>query len=124
MDYLLAWGDEWRKEAPSDQLYYYDQGMPLEKGEEVVIISKILLSEVNKGYSSFIDDRIVKIDGKKVHNLEYLISLVERKSDNPFIVFETETGDRLVLDREQVARNQSKILKTYHVPFDRSESFR
>jgi S1-C subfamily serine protease len=124
LDYLLAWGDDWRKEAPSDQVYYYDQGMTSVKGEEVVVISKTLLSEVNKGYASFIDDRIVKVDEKRISNLNHLISIVENKTGKLFVVFETATGDRLVLDREAVALEQQKILKTYHVPRERSESFR
>lgn len=124
LDYMRAWGDDWRDDAPTNQKYYYYYDWPSMAGEEAVILSKVLLSEVNKGYSDFSERRIFKVNSKRIRNLKHLIDIVEGESGNPFVVFETRFGEKIVLDRRMAEADQPKILEIYDIPADRSENLR
>jgi hypothetical protein len=50
-----------------------------------------------------------------------VISIIEETSADPFVVFTTETGEQIVLDRAAVQTQQALILSTYQIPADRSE---
>jgi len=60
INYLMTWGDDWRTEAPTNLMNAFYE-TPSKKGEEIVVITKVLPSEVNNGYDDFIDERIVEV---------------------------------------------------------------
>lgn len=115
LNYLQA--NDWR---PSNLLNYFVNQILNHEGEEVVIITKILPSNINNGYQEFINDRIIEVDGKKILNLAELIKIVESNSRDPFIVFKTESGRIIALDRELAQQEHRNILKSYHIASDRS----
>jgi S1-C subfamily serine protease len=124
MNYLLAWGDKPDKDAPPNLVYFLINNEPTVKGEEVVIIVKVLPSEVNNGYQDFTDERITEVNGKKIKNLRDLIRIVEGSEMDRFVVFKNKHGRRIVLDRKMVEKEQNKILRTYRIRSDRSENLR
>jgi len=107
LNYILTWGDDWAEYAPYNLLNYYKYGKNNQVGEEVVIIIKALLSDVNNGYEDFIDKRIVQVNGKNILNLRELISIVESDSEKPFMVLKTEDGKIIALDRKKVKEKQA-----------------
>lgn len=123
LNYLWTWGYNWSEDAPFNLINYFTHERPKQEGEEVVIIIKVLPSEVNQGYEAFINERIVEVNGKTVRDLQHLIALVEDGSDNPFVVFKTKRGPVIAMDRKKVAAKQSMILQTYRIPADRSGNF-
>jgi len=124
MNYLLAWGDKPNKDAPPNLVYFLLNSEPGVKGEEVVIIVKVLPSEVNNGYQDFVNQRITEVNGKKIKNLRDLIRIVESCERDRFVVFKNQRGRRIVLDRKRVEKEQDKILRTYRIRSDRSEDLR
>ena len=123
LNYLWTWGYNWTDEAPFNLINYFTHEKPGAAGEEVVIIIKVLPSDVNQDYENFINERIVEVNGKKVHNLRHLISLVEEQTDDPFVVFKIKRGPVIVMDRKKVEAKQSVILQTYQISADRSDNF-
>jgi len=123
LNYLWTWGYNWTADAPFNLINYFSHEKPKQAGEEVVIIIKVLPSEVNQGYEDFTNERIVEVNGIKIRNLRHLISLVEGGADDPFVVFETKRGTVIAMDRKKVAAAQSTILQTYQISADRSDNF-
>ena len=119
INYLMTWDGDWRTEAPPNLINAFYE-TPSEQGEEFVILTKVLSSEINNGYEDFIDERIVEVNGKKILNLRDLIQIIESETDDPYVVFKTKRGKILALNREEVKQEQDEILKTYHISSDRS----
>ena len=124
MNYLLTWGDKPNTDAPPNLIYFLINNEPTVKGEEVVIIVKVLTSEVNNGYQDFVNERITEVNGKKIKNLRDLIRIVEGSEMDRFVVFKNQQGRKIVLDRKMVEKEQDKILRTYRIRSDRSEDLR
>jgi len=121
MDYLMTWEEEWTTEAPSNLLNFAINEEPTVKGEKVIIISKVLQSELNNGYQDYTDERIVEVNDKKIKNLTELVNIIENNKDQRYVIFKTESRKLIGFDREKVKAEQPQILKTYQIPNDRSE---
>jgi S1-C subfamily serine protease len=123
-NYLMAWGEDWYSNAPRHLVALYQQGRQTVEGEQVVILSKTLPAEVNSGYHKINNQHITKVNGFKIHNLRELIRIVERKSNSPFVVFESRQGLKIVLERKRAESELAKILKRHSIPADRSGDLR
>jgi S1-C subfamily serine protease len=120
LNYLLSWGDDWAEDAPYSLLNYYVEGDLTREGEEVVIIIKVLASNLNNGYDGLVDSRIVEVNGKSILNLQDLIRTVETDAETEFVVFKTEYNQSIALDRKKAEAAQTEILTTYRIGEDRS----
>jgi S1-C subfamily serine protease len=120
LNYLRTWKD-WETNSPSNLLNYLVNENPSEVNEEVVVMIKVLESDINVGYNEYANQRIVKVNGREVINLKQMISSIEAQGDTPFMVFETERGEQLVLDNRRALAEHDEILRLYGVVQDRSE---
>jgi S1-C subfamily serine protease len=115
LNYLQA--NDWR---PSNLLNYFVNQILDRKGEEVVIITKILPSNINNGYQEFVNDRIIEVNGQKILNLVELIKIIEGDPEDPFVVLKTESGRIIGLDRDEAQKEHRNILRSYRIASDRS----
>ena len=122
LNYILAMDSDWNDWRLSNILNYFSNKKISKEGEEVVIITKVLPSDINNGYQGFIHDRVVEVNGERILNLADLIGIIERSKDEAFVNLKTESGRIMVLDRRQAEREQSDILKTYRISADRSSN--
>jgi hypothetical protein len=120
LNYLLSWGDDWSEDAPYSLLNYFVDGELTREGEEVVVIIKVLASNLNNGYDDLVDSRIVEVNGKPILNLQDLIRTVETDTETEFVVFKTEHNQSIALDRKKAEAAQAEILTTYRIAEDRS----
>jgi S1-C subfamily serine protease len=120
LNYLLTWGDDWSEDAPNNLLTYFVDGELTREGEEVVVIIKVLASDVNNGYDDMINTRVAEVNGEKIRNLEDLIRVVEQDTGNPFVAFKTEHHQTIVVDRKKAEAAHDEILSTYRIAEDRS----
>ena len=89
----------------------------------MVILVKVLASEVNTGYHDFFNGHVTEVNGQKVKNLRHLIELVEAKgvqlcsiTDN--IDTKTASGRMMInvlgsvvqWQREQIAERTKEVL--------------
>ena len=123
LNYLLTWGDG-LQDAPFNLLTYFVDGELIREGEEIVIIIKILASEVNNGYDDLIDMRVLEVNGKRVRNLQELIRTVETDRENPFVVFKTEHHQTIAIDRKKAEAAHAEILSIYRIADDRSSDLK
>jgi S1-C subfamily serine protease len=124
-NYLMGWGDDdWDEDAPSKLVTLYKHGRLQSINNEIVILSKALPAKINRGYHNYSELIITHVDDNKINNLKNLIRMVEKNRKKKFVEFKTKGGLKIVLNREQAQADLPKILKTYNVPYDRSENFR
>jgi hypothetical protein len=120
-NYLKAWGEEWENDAPDNLLSLFSDGLPTTADEQVIILSNVLPHNVNKGYQNISEDIISEVNGQKIHNLQSMVHIILKSTENPFVEFKTKKGIYIVLDRKAVEAAQDEILQIYDVPKDRSD---
>jgi hypothetical protein len=126
LNYLLTWGDDLWEDAPYHLMSYFIEKEPGREGEEVVIIIKVLASDFNNGYDDLVNSRIRYVNGKRIHNLQELIHIVETGTraetgtEEPFVAFTTVNDQTIAIDRKKAEAVQDEILATYRIGEDRS----
>ena len=120
LNYLKTW-DDWDTRAPSNLLYFLRNENPTDKNEEVVILTRVLESDINVGYDEYTNQRILKVNGQKITNLEHMIKIIESQKNEPFVTIETEKKVQLALSNEHALVENEKILNTYGISQDRPD---
>lgn len=120
---LMAWGKNWYNAAPKEWVALLGENFVTEEREDVVIALKVLAADINQGYHEYRNLTISSVNGSSIRNLEELVDAVE-SADSEYIEFESDSGKRLVFDREKVEQADANILDTYRVSHDRSEHLR
>jgi S1-C subfamily serine protease len=122
-DFLTTWGSEWWQEAPSELVSIYENEIRTTSRREVVVLQKVLADRVNQGYHNDEALAIDRVEGRKIRDLKELIRTVE-SATGEFIEFQAHDDSMIVLDREQVAKSNRRIMRRYGVASDRSEDLR
>lgn len=123
MDYLMAWGKRWRGNAPAE-LAAAIKKMPTREGEEVILLSRVLPHDINRGYHDYTESIITHANGQELLNLRHLIQILEENPCPEFVRLTTSNRQVIVLDPAGAARAMPEILKTYSIPSDRSEDLK
>jgi len=96
------WGKQWDRKAPvrlcdlaiNCELKYPDQ--------EIVLLSQVLVHEVNTGYQHTTNIQVKKFNGVEIRNLQHLVSLVEdAQNQSEFVRFDLEFERAIILERKQ-----------------------
>ena len=91
--------------------------------QEVVVLLKVLASDLTRGNNDFGMWPIEKINGEKfVDFKDFYTKMQEVKS--AFIVLEDEDGMKVIINREKAQAKQQEILKKYNIEYDKSEDLR
>ncbi|RMD78988.1 MAG: serine protease [Gammaproteobacteria bacterium] len=115
--YLQTWGRNWPSRLPLGLRKYLGQPAGYRGLDELVVISNVFPAAVNKGYQGLVENsRVLSVDGREIHNLRELVEALEAPSTEPFIRIDLENGTRLVLDREEVRREEEAIRRRYNIP--------
>jgi S1-C subfamily serine protease len=121
INYLKDWGSQWFRKAPAELISVAKSNTKTMKDEEVVLLIRVLASNVNLGYHENENLIIKKVNGTDIRNLNQLVSIVENSKDD-FITFEDSYGKELVIDRTQAGTTNPALLKTYRINYDRSDN--
>ncbi len=117
INYLKDWGNQWYRKAPAELISVAKTNSKTKKDEEVVLLIRVLASDVNLGYHENENLIIKKVNGSDISNLEDLVSKVE-KSEGDFVTFEDINGRELVIDRNMAGDTKPVLLKTYRINSD------
>ncbi|CAA6818649.1 MAG: serine protease; identified by sequence similarity; putative; ORF located using Blastx/Glimmer [uncultured Sulfurovum sp.] len=91
--------------------------------DEVVVLLKVLASDISRGDNNFGMWPIEKVNGKTFKNFKEFYELVEAITEQ-YIVLEDNDGVKVIIDKKEVEEKQQKILKQYNIEFDKSEDLR
>eukprot|EP00197_Chlamydomonas_leiostraca_P015336 CAMPEP_0202861036 /NCGR_PEP_ID=MMETSP1391-20130828/2572_1 /ASSEMBLY_ACC=CAM_ASM_000867 /TAXON_ID=1034604 /ORGANISM="Chlamydomonas leiostraca, Strain SAG 11-49" /LENGTH=647 /DNA_ID=CAMNT_0049540355 /DNA_START=61 /DNA_END=2004 /DNA_ORIENTATION=- len=114
--YLMEYGEDWPNTCPRR---LYDKAMHAlmqKPGQQVVVLSQVLVDDVNTGYQALQNLQVVRVNGTAVLNLRHLQQLVAQPQADGFVRFELE-DDRLVAVDASMAQDAStRIAQRYRVP--------
>ena len=119
LPHLHEYGDDWFNNAPRRLVDRAMNEVRKDPGQEVVILSVVLVDAVNAGYSSMADLEVKRVNGEEVRNLRHLRELVERcggPGGEPYVRFDLADDRVLVLDAAEAAAAHPRILRRHRVP--------
>ncbi|KAK9141420.1 hypothetical protein Scep_011101 [Stephania cephalantha] len=113
--YLHEYGDDWYNTSPRRLCEFALRELPNKAGEQMVIVSQVLMDDVSAGYERLAELQVKKVDGVKVENLKHLCQLVEncRKTN---LRFDLDDERVIVLNYEEAKVATSRILKRHRIP--------
>jgi hypothetical protein len=119
------WGKQWDRKAPvrlcdlaiNCELKYPDQ--------EIVLLSQVLVHEVNIGYQHTTNIQVKKFNGVEIRNLQHLVSLVEAAdAQTEFVRFDLEFERAIILERSQAEQASTEVLKQHFIPSNKSDDLK
>lgn len=94
-----------------------------EEKSEVVVLLKVLASDMSRGDNDFGMWPIDKVNGESFKDFDAFYEKVNAVEDK-YLVLEDKDGVKVIIDREEAKRKQSSILKKYNIEFDKSIDLR
>jgi len=91
--------------------------------EEVVVLLKVLASDISRGDNNFGMWPIDKVNGETFKNFKEFYQKINT-SKNKYIILEDKDGVKVIIDQDEAKRKQKSILKKYNIEFDRSVDLR
>jgi hypothetical protein len=90
---------------------------------EVVVLLKVLASDISRGDNYFGMWSIDKVNGETFKNFQEFYQKMENIKDQ-YIVLEDENGVKVIIDKKEAQVKQREILKKYNIEFDKSIDLR
>ena len=90
---------------------------------EVVVLLKVLASDISRGDNDFAMWPIDKVNGVPFKNFKEFYDLMQW-AKTEYIVLEDNDGVKVIIDREEALSKQKSILEKYNIEFDRSVDLR
>ncbi|KAK4770723.1 hypothetical protein SAY87_031255 [Trapa incisa] len=117
--FLHEYGEDWYNTSPRRLCERALRELPQKSGEQFVILSQVLMDDINAGYERLAELQVRKINGVAVENLKHLCQLVEN-FDGESLRFDLDDERVIVLDYNMAKVATSKILKRHRIPAAKS----
>lgn len=123
MEYLKdEFGKKFYERAPNTLLRPLSEIFASHRGEEVVVLSQILASDLTVGYD-FRNIRLESINDEKVKNLQHVETILNNLGlSDPFVRFKFENEVIVVLEREQTLNLHQQILDQHAIASHKSRT--
>lgn len=112
--YLKEFGDDYRKNSEKKLLYilesFHSKSHP--HRNRVVLLSRVLPDEKNKGYLDFQDLILNSVNGKSVSNLRELKRIL-KSEQTEFISFEFSGQKTIIFKKDEIPFINQNILRSY-----------
>lgn len=112
------WGKDWHKKAPVELVEHAYYGVLNQPDQQIVILSQILVDDINTGYqSTFHNLRVLKVNGVLINNLAQIVQIVESASKNgeSFLRFDLDRDKVVCLETELALSATNRILKQNNI---------
>ncbi|KMT10528.1 hypothetical protein BVRB_5g116520 [Beta vulgaris subsp. vulgaris] len=120
--YLFSeYSDE--SDVPVELLHKLHHSMADSKDEELLIISQVLVADINIGYENITNVQVTAVNGKPVKNLKSFTSMVESCSEE-YLKFDLEFNKKVVLRTETAKAATADILATHCIPSAMSDDLK
>ncbi|XAR50151.1 Peptidase Do [Bertholletia excelsa] len=117
------YGKDYEYEAPVKLLDKLLHEMPQSQDEQLVVISQVLVADINIGYEEIVNTQVLAFNGKPVKNLKSLASMVE-SCDDEFLKFNLEYQQIVVLRTKAAKAATLDILTTHCIPSAMSDDLK
>eukprot|EP00879_Flechtneria_rotunda_P006596 GHRR01006931.1.p1 GENE.GHRR01006931.1~~GHRR01006931.1.p1 ORF type:complete len:409 (+),score=114.47 GHRR01006931.1:1331-2557(+) len=110
-----VYGADWSCKAPIKLVEKAFAASMKQTGEEVVVLSKVLASDINAGYQDIANIQVLSVNGQKVANLAHLAYLIKTCQDK-FVKLQLEWSKVLFIDHQKATRLLADILEQNSIP--------
>nr|XP_027074627.1 protease Do-like 9 [Coffea arabica]XP_027074628.1 protease Do-like 9 [Coffea arabica] len=117
------YGKEYEFEAPVKLLDKHLHGMAQSVDEQVVLVSQVLVADINIGYEEIVNTQVMAFNGKPVKNLKILAAMVEA-CDEEFLKFDLEYDQIVVLQTKSAKAATADILAMHCIPSPMSDDLK
>lgn len=109
------YGKDYEYDAPVKLLEKHLHGMSQSEDEQIVVVSQVLVADINIGYEDIVNTQVIACNGVPVKNLKDLANRVESCNDE-FLQFDLEYQQIVVLRTETAKAATVDILTTHCIP--------
>ncbi|ONK73025.1 uncharacterized protein A4U43_C04F26320 [Asparagus officinalis] len=113
--YLHEYGEDWYNTCPRRLCEKALRELPQKAGQQIVILSQVLMDDINAGYERLSELQVKKVNGMEVANLKHLCELVEGCREE-CLRFDLDDERVVVLNYEKARIATSRILKRHRIP--------
>ncbi|PON93346.1 Peptidase S1C [Trema orientale] len=117
------YGKDYEYEAPVKLLDKLLHSLPQSPDEQLVVVSQVLVADINIGYEDIVNTQVLAFNGKPVKNLKSLASMVE-SCDDEFLKFDLEYQQIVVLCTKTAKAATLDILATHCIPSAMSDDLK
>jgi predicted regulator of amino acid metabolism with ACT domain len=117
------YGKEYEFDAPVKLLEKHLHAMAQSVDEQLVVVSQVLVSDINIGYEEIVNTQVVAFNGKPVKNLKGLAGMVENCEDE-YMKFNLDYDQIVVLDTKTAKEATLDILTTHCIPSAMSDDLK
>ncbi|WRX23812.1 PDZ domain - like 6 [Theobroma cacao] len=113
--YLHEYGEDWYNTSPRRLCERALRELPKQAGEQLVILSQVLMDDINAGYERLAELQVKKVNGIEIQNLKHLCQLVENCSTES-LRFDLDDDRVVALKFESARIATSRILERHRIP--------
>ncbi|XP_010528270.1 PREDICTED: protease Do-like 9 [Tarenaya hassleriana] len=117
------YGKEYEFDAPVKLLDKHLHSMAQSVDEQLVVVSQVLVSDINIGYEEIVNTQVLAFNGKPVKNLKSLAEMVENCNDE-YMKFELEYEQIVVLQTKTAKDATLDVLTTHCIPSAMSDDLK
>ncbi|XP_028786009.1 protease Do-like 9 isoform X2 [Neltuma alba] len=110
-------------DAPISILDKLFHAMAESADEQLIVVSQVLVADINIGYEDIVNTQVLAFNGKPVKNLKSLVFMVE-SCDDEYMKFDLEYQQIVVLKTSTAKAATPDILKTHGIPSAMSDDLR
>ncbi|KDP32493.1 hypothetical protein JCGZ_13418 [Jatropha curcas] len=113
--YLHEYGEDWYNTSPRRLCERALRDLPKKAGEQLVILSQVLMDDINAGYERLAELQVKEVNGVEIENLKHLCHIVERCTAES-LRFDLDDDRVIVLNYSSARVATSRILKRHRIP--------
>ncbi|KAK9925238.1 hypothetical protein M0R45_033567 [Rubus argutus] len=117
------YGKDYDFDAPVKLLDKHLHAMAESVEEQLVVVSQVLVADINIGYEGIVNTQVLAFNGKPVKNLKNLASMVE-SCDNEYLKFDLEYNQMVALRTKTAKAATLDILLTHCIPSAMSDDLK
>ncbi|KAG5059833.1 Protease Do-like 9 [Glycine soja] len=117
------YGKDYEFDAPVKLLEKHLHSMAQSVDEQLVVVSQVLVSDINIGYEEIVNTQVLAFNDKPVKNLKSLANMVE-SCDDDYLKFDLEYQQKVVLKTSTAKAATLDILTTHCIPSAMSDDLK
>ncbi|KAM5581578.1 protease Do-like 9 [Rosa sericea] len=117
------YGKDYDFDAPVKLLDKHLHAMAESADEQLVVVSQVLVADINIGYEDIVNTQVLAFNGKPVKNLKNLATMVE-SCDDEYLKFDLEYNQMVALQTKTAKAATLDILLTHCIPSAMSDDLK
>ncbi|TVU11904.1 hypothetical protein EJB05_45514 [Eragrostis curvula] len=117
------YGKDYEYDAPVKLLDKHMHAMAQSPDEQIVVVSQVLVADINIGYEEIVNIQVLAFNGTPVKNLKHLATMVEQCNEE-FMKFDLDYDQVVVLETKTAKDATQDILTTHCIPSAMSEDLK